>query len=431
VSASLSIPAAAPRIDLLRAVTVIALSTLPFMTALTINVGFPLKIYEVALLAAAVIVPFAGRLAVPARVVPAILITLAWMVLAGIFLWVRLLFPLPTVSEAGLATRFGPPGDGVTKFIYLMLDLFAFILFARFAARDEDQFIKYWMVGACIAALYSFYLFGMNLVGIEEPPVLPGGVRTQVLIAGRLFIRCATFREGNEAGLYFVVSALLALRSGRRKTAWLLLGAVVTTFSTLALIALLGVLTREFWRRFQTFSFNVKILIAPFMLAFAIGIGGAIVATAVFQTAVVGKLSSEESANALSRIERLAFAKAAVDMFVDHPVMGVGIAQFGYNFSHYSPYPVLGKPIPNVIYLEFLSEDGIIVSLIFAIFFYKTYRKTRGSPYLQMAFLCLVLGFFAYSTISVMFIWALFGLICGREPQLAAPPVGASLPASV
>lgn len=406
---------------MLRAVTVIALSTLPFMTALTINVGFPLKIYEVALLAAAVIVPFTGRLVVPARVMPAILITLAWMILAGIFLWVRLIFPLATVSDVGLAARFGPPGDGITKFIYLMLDLFAFILFARFAARSEDQFIKYWMVGACIAAVYSFYLFGMNLIGIEEPPVLPGGVRTQILLVGRLFIRCATFREGNEAGLYFVVSALLALHSGRKKTAWFLLAAVVTTFSTLALIALLGVLAREFWRRFQNFSFNIKILIAPFMLAAAIGLGGTIVATAVFQTAVVNKLSSEESSDALSRVERLAFAQAAVDMFVDHPLMGVGIAQFGYNFSHYSTYPVLGKPIPNVIYLEFLSEDGIIVSLIFAVFFYRTFRKTQGSGYLRMAFLCLMLGFFAYSTISVMFIWALFGLIYGREPQPVAP----------
>lgn len=416
---------------MLRAVTIIALSTLPFMTALTINVGFPLKIYEVVLLAAAVIVPFAGRLAVPARAMPAVLTTLAWMVLAGIFLWLRLMFPLSTSSEAGLATRFGPPGDGITKFIYLMLDIFAFVLFARFAARDEDQFVKYWTVGACIAAFYSFYLFGMNLIGIEEPPVLPGGVRTQILMVGRLFIRCATFREGNEAGLYFVVSALLALHTGRKKAAWFLLGGVVTTFSTLALIALLGVLTREFWCRFRTFSSNIRILIAPLMLVVAIGIGGAIVATAVFQTAVVSKLSSEEgSSSALSRIERLAFAKAALDMFTDHPVMGVGIAQFGYNFSHYSPYPVTGKPIPNVIYLEFLSEDGIIVSLIFAFFFYQTYRKTRGSPYLRMAFLCLVLGFFAYSTISVMFIWALFGLVWGRVPALSAPPARGALATS-
>jgi hypothetical protein len=32
-------------------------------------------------------------------------------------------------------------------------------------------------------------------------------------------------------------------------------------------------------------------------------------------------------------------------------VLGVGVAQFGYNFPRYSSYPVSGKPIPNVIYL--------------------------------------------------------------------------------
>ena len=410
----MAMPVSRPHIGLLRAVTIVALVTLPFMTALTIPVGFPLKIYEVALLAAMVIVPFSGRLTLPRRVMPAVLLTAAWIGLAGVILWFRLLFPLPTMSEAGLENRFGPAGDGITKFIYLLLDLFAFILFARFAARDEKGFLKYWLIGSCIAAAYSYYLFGMNLIGIEKPPLLPEANTSQVLIAGRLFIRCATFREGNEAGLYFAVSSLLAFHAGRKKTAWFVICAIITTFSTLALVVLMGVLAWQFWRRVRTLSFKIRVLLAPLILATVIVVGAGIATTVVFQTAVVGKLSSD-GADSVSRLERVVFAQAAFDMFLDNPVFGVGIAQFGYNFSHYSSYPVSGKPIPNVIYLEFLSEDGLIVFLIFLVFFYRAFRRSGGDAiYLRAAFLSLTLSFFAYSTISVMFVWALFGLLFGR-----------------
>jgi hypothetical protein len=408
------------KVGMLRAVTIIALVTLPFMTALTINVGFPLKIYEVALLAAMVLVPLSGRLSFPRRAVSGVALTAAWMAVAGMILMFRLILPLDTVDSVGLASRFGPVGDGVTKFVYLLLDLFAFILFARFAARDEKGFLKYWMVGAALAAGYSYYIFTANLVGIIKPPLLPSANTAQTLVAGRLFIRCATFREGNEAGLYFAISALLAFHGGYRKTAWFLLGAIITTFSTLALIVLGGTMLWQVWRYVGSFSARLRVLLLPAILAVGLAVGGGLAATAVFQSVVVGKLTSQEGPEAFSRVERLVFARAAWDMFLDHPVLGVGIAQFGYNFPHYSSYPVSGKPVPNVVYLEFLSEDGLIVFAIFLVFFYVGFRRTSGHAiYLRAAFLSITLSFFAYATISVMFIWALFGLLFGRDPASA------------
>ncbi len=298
---SIALPTAAPRLGLLRSVTIVALATLPFMTALTINVGFPLKIYEVALVAAMVLVPFSGRLSFPSRARSGAALTAIWIGLAGLILLIRLVFPLNTVEIAGLAGRFGPVGDGVTKFIYLLLDLFAFILFARFAARDEKNYLKYWLIGAVIAATYSFYLFGMNMLGIVEPPLLPGAASTQMLFVGRLFIRCATFREGNEAGLYFAISALLAFHGKHYKTAWYLLGAIVTTFSTLALIVLAAVLAWHFWRFIQTLPSRLRILLMPLILVIGIGAGAAIIATALFQNVVVSKLTSEDGPDAFSR----------------------------------------------------------------------------------------------------------------------------------
>ena len=99
-------------------VAAVSLFTLPLMQSLTVQVGFPLKIYEVMLLGAAMILPFFGRLVFPQSAVPMAKITVYWMLLVSVLLVLKLVSPPPTMSSLGIEGRFGAGGDGITKLVY-------------------------------------------------------------------------------------------------------------------------------------------------------------------------------------------------------------------------------------------------------------------------------------------------------------------------
>ncbi len=402
----------------LTSIALICLATLPLMQALTIPVGFPLKIYEIVLLALLGLLPLVRHLSFPQSAIPMARITAYWMLLASALLVVKLCWPPPTMSSTLIESRFGPVGDGITKLVYLWLNLLGFLIFALQARHNEKTFIRIWLWGALFASGYEFYLVAANLAGILKPPSLPGSVLIYFGFGSHAFLRNSTFTEGNFAGLYFVISTLLALHAGRPRTAALTVCATILTFSTPAIVILCGLGLWKIWGRFRNSRTVVRFFVAPLLIAVVLGLGGGLAATAVFQAAVVSKLTAEEgTGEALSRVERLRMAQGAWDMFLDNPLTGVGIAQYGYNILHYQSLPTERKQIPNVVYLEFLSEDGLIVFAIFLYSLWLTYRQTDrpDERYLRFGVLSLSISFLAFPTISVMYVWAFLGLLFGRR----------------
>jgi hypothetical protein len=410
-------------------VTAVSLMTLPFMQSLTVGAGFPLKIYEVLIIGSFPLFLLYGRLIFPQSAVPMARATFLWMLLVSMLLVFKLSFPPPTMSEIGIDSRFGAAGDGITKLIYLWLNLYAFLLFASQARRDEHFFISCWLWGSMLAASYEFYLIAANLAGVVDPPMLPNSKPVLFGLGSHLFLRAATFTEGNYAGLYFVTSMLLALHARRKRVAGILAVATVTSFSTPALIVLGLIGAMYIWDYFCTRRAVIKFFLAP-MLALSVLVVGAGLATTTFvQTTVLDKLfAGNNTGEALSRVERLADAQAAWQMFLDNPLTGVGVAQFGYNVQHYAPSSVAGKQIPNVVYLEFLSEDGLVVFLIFMYSMWVIFRRTSatGEGYLRLGLISFLLYFVAFPTISVMYVWAFFGLIAGRLRGAVGVPIRAS-----
>ncbi|MDD5732029.1 MAG: O-antigen ligase family protein [Patescibacteria group bacterium] len=119
----------------------------------------------------------------------------------------------------------------------------------------------------------------------------------------------------------------------------------------------------------------------------------------------------------------------AWEAFSQSPVTGIGVGNFGPYFSGYPAFaPDFGWPIANNQYLEILSETGVIGFLFFLIFlvsiFYysvKAYWNTNDVFLktvllaLNFAFLGVLIQYMTFSTLYIMHIWILIGLILAAQ----------------
>jgi O-antigen ligase len=406
-----------------RSLILLAIATLPFTYAFTIDLRFPLKIYEVALALVLLTylrelrLPFAPGAILPVR-------RIAWFV-AGVALLGLLRFALPAEgsSAADFGARFGPAGDAVAKFAYLTLGILGFCLFTRRAYADQALYLRAWRIGAIMAAAYSWYLAAAVLLGFE-PLLLPGIEDPKYFsVAGRAFIRSGTFLEGNILGLFLLVSVGLALYERRLLLAIFLSLTIFLSFSTVSVLAL-PVLWGAYWfqtRSDLTLQRRALYLVLGILLVFLVSV--VLVQLGYVQSVVVAKLSSDDPG---SLVKRIAFILAGLRMFADHPWLGVGLSQFGYFYNNYQPLGILGtaqtvKLIPNNVYVELLSEQGLLGFLLFGGFLVTLYRRLRRPDLapLRATFIAILFALNAFPTYTVMFLWAFFGLTVGASARPA------------
>jgi O-antigen ligase len=151
-------------------------------------------------------------------------------------------------------------------------------------------------------------------------------------------------------------------------------------------------------------------------------------------TATVGKPTH------VSAIERTIFVVTALEMFLDHPLLGVGPGLYNEHARKYtSALGQLRVVIPNNVYAELLSETGILGFVSFMALLYGVWRhalwKWRGSDRsdvlaasLLIALVSLAVQFMAYPTFKMEFIWLLFGLSLARwKPAKTSDSLEASV----
>lgn len=398
--------------------TLIVVGTLPFTYAMTLRVVFPLKIYELVLCLCAATVAWEGRVVLApglGRFARPVLALLAW---SALVLVVRLALPLDSFTTEGFEARIGPVGDAVIKIGYWLLALFAFLLVATAAYEDARRVGRWWCIGAIVAAFYGWILLLSSVFDLPAP-LLPGMISPQIInIAGRELFRGGTFEEGNYFAMYLLTSLAVALWMRWRWTAVLMATTVFITFSTANVVALalfgciysLGVGAQDRDPRGKFYA-------AVFFVALTAIVVAVLFATGYISEFFIAKLSTEEFGSKLDRVD---LAVAGLRMSADHPIMGVGLSHYGYNYRPYQltdffdrARPV--KPIANNPWVELLAETGV-VGLAFALTFAKrVWAKAAGADGLafRAGLAGVALGLFTFPSITVLFIWAFCGLAVG------------------
>lgn len=398
--------------------TLLVVATLPLTYAMTLRVVFPIKIYEVVLCLIAALMCWEGRVILApglGRYARPVFALLGW---ATAVLCVRLLFPLSSFTTEGFEARVGPFGDAVIKLAYWSLAFYAFVLVATAAYEDEQRVGRWWCIGAIVAAVYGWMLMLSSLFSLPAP-LLPGMLRPQIInVAGRELFRGGTFEEGNYFAMYLLTSLAVALWLRWRWTAVFLAITVFITFSTANVAALvlfgfiysLGVTAKDRDPRAKVRA------LALFASGTAV-VGAILFATGYVSEFFIAKLSTEEFG---SKLDRLDLAVAGLRMSLAHPIAGVGLSHYGYN---YRPYQLIdffdrlrpAKPIANNPWVELLAETGIVGMACALTFARRVWQKASGldGVAFRAGLAGVALGLFTFPSITVLFIWAFCGLIVG------------------
>lgn len=397
--------------------------SLPFMQALTINIGFPLKIYEVSLIFLVGYIFFSRKFILNKnnKIETYLIMCLFATLSMSVFINGINIAADPIVTS--FPSRFGQIGDSIMKLVYAVIVFIGFILIINSPTKITDNIIKFWLIGAIVSAIYSWYLMIFSLIG-KSVFLLPGITDPQYinLIIYNPIMRMGTFVEGNFAGLFFFLSAVLAYSAGHKLLFLFLAISTLPTCSTAAIIVVMALFIYiGFLKAFNSRLKN-KIIIVSFLLVGSFGVVSVVYNT-VLNTIIVSKIFAPDDEHwSGSRKERISQTTAAFNMFKANPFFGVGLSQYGYYYDEFkdsSLYEFGGdyKRIPNNVYIEILSECGIISLTILIVFLLRVIMRltqTRNNI-LRAGLFGMLIYFLVFPTFSIMYVWFYLGIAINKS----------------
>lgn len=382
---------------------------IPFSQAFTFDMGFPLKISEIAMI---LIILSSKNIA---KFKKDDIILLLFLIIALSSFLINFLWEY-SYNIAIIKYRFGENLDSLAKLLYLGFTIYYFILLRNIFDIKKETYVKFFFIGAVFAALYSWYLM---LGGIfKYDPLLTFGISNPQFISleNWTLIRSGTFLEGNYMGLFLFISTVLAVFYKKRFLASFFTVSMITTFSTIGLLSLLffyGYLIAK--RNIKYFIANLFLIICLFIL---------LSCDKDFNTYIISKInifSSEINDNgAISREDRKNTIINGIKMAIDNPVLGVGISNYAKHYNYYNGTKRVFhknkdiKVIPNNIYVEIASELGLVAFLLFVIFLYKIYRYINNNVLMGGFFGC-CLYFNAIPSYTIIVIWFFFAFLSSQN----------------
>ncbi len=393
---------------------------LPFNYAMTIRIGFPLKISEIALILSMISIVIVMVMTLK---IQGFSIKNKETISILLFIFVATLSCLanlkwhysypPKVFEA----RSGYQLDSLLKLFYLYLNLAMMLLATNAFRSNRARYSKLLFQGATIAAIYTWYLAISSFYGYT-PYLLPGmDAEPQKLSLSNDFsvIRCGTFKEGNYMGVFLLIAGVIAFYFKKYKKGLFFLFSIIPTFSTIAILSSLFFLVCVIFKRYFRMRYLLHLLLILLILFSTVGIS---LLSPTLRFILVDKFIGSDGTNAsYSKTDRLNSVKVSKDITYDNPILGVGLSNYGLHYDHYNTLSMSQyeneKPIPNNVYMETLCETGFLGASLFLLFIMAVYKKTKADPsgVLRYGFIALLLCFNTFPTFSILFIWVFIGLI--------------------
>jgi O-antigen ligase len=329
-----------------------------------------------------------------------------------------LLFRLDSFTDTGCASRAGPVGDGLLKYAYWCIAVFAFVVVATQTYESPRRVGRVWCAAAMASAIYGWLLVIPSALNLPAP-LLPGmDEAARITLGGREILRGGTFQEGNFFALYLLVSIAIAVWMRRNRLAVFLAATVIITFSTanvagLVAMAALAVLARV--RRTRDIRVQARMMLGAVLALLLLVVG--LVASGYLQTIFVAKLSGEQFASGLDRLD---LTVAGARMFAAHPLVGVGLSQYGFNYRPFQLTDVFDvarpvKPIATNSWIELAAETGLLGMALIVFFGAIVWRTTAGADRiaLRCGLLAIALGLFTFPAPTVTFLWGFLGFVVG------------------
>ncbi len=407
----------------------IILLTLAFTSSATLPVGFPLKIYEgVGFLAILSLLVGGGMRLGKYQRLPLLwgvfffssMIASAWGLNE---LWSRDLSMLEWAHG-----RYKPLINTIFHYTYLAFDIGLLVLTLHLLENRIVRlldFCRWWLWGAVAAVGYGIALNMVILAGLPAWLLLRFGTVDFMTIGGVSVARTGPFVEGNYFGLYLLASVIInlyALKNFSNKFFRLalpvLVVGVVMTASPAAMMGVAAVVVVAILTGGVSSSVRNATLFA------GVVVFGFVVQSGLFQAVVLDKFSlllvgGVTDTKNVSLVQRLNESYHAWLLFLDYP-WGVGMGNFGYFFGNYPDlYTWLltdfqnFKPISNNVYMEVLSEHGLLVALLFIyLLYYKFIRLVRARELVVAAgFILVCIYFVAFPTFRLSLIWIFWAFV--------------------
>lgn len=321
-------------------------------------------------------------------------------------------FPSDGYYNSGIVYRFSEITTTVTKIIYLLFTSVSFYMLSQFSFSSSDKYYRYWMYGAGICLIYTYYLFISSIFGLE-PILLPGSTDVQKLNFGGIsFIRSGTFEEGNFLALYLLLSTVLAVYNSNYKLAGIFSITILITFSSINIAALLLFYLLVTKKKLRRLTLLKKMRVVGVVTIIVLA-----VLTVLFFTSYLEEVFYAKFASPLgSAADRLDQSIAGFRMFINNLFIGVGHGNYGYYYKHYQYTDIFesfhgSKMIANNVYIELLAETGMVGLLLFlSIFGFLLYKFNKETDekfcILKYGTCCILIVFVAYPSYMVIFIWA-------------------------
>lgn len=422
---------------------------LPYTNSLILNIGFPLKVYEIlgilliTVIFLNLIINQKSSLRINSqekKLYKWLMLFFVWYCFSGMFSF----FILNEITFPQWATgRHAPFISVVTKLVYLFLNISLFFVVVCFISRKTllIKIIRIWIISSLLVSIYALYLFIFSLLNIK-PIFIPGTelpMQYAILPSIGTFIRNATFKEGNFFGGYIVVSIMMTLpflfvkhksinHLSKKFLSFafiLQICGLLISLSTINFISFIISISIFFKMTYlQGLKIKKKFFFPVCFIMFLILI---FVFSPLSRLVIFERIFGNDPYWSYSKKDRFESIRTAFNMFYHNPIFGVGPTNYGFFYDLYKPSQLFdgskGKRIVNNIYAEILCESGapgLLLFLLFILLVIKLYfaRKnliesnfTPITNALFCAFISMLIAFLAYPTFTLTYHWILMGLL--------------------